>query len=441
MPSQALLAAIVVALLAVPRKYAPAAFFAGILLVPMGEGINVGVNLQPLRIVIIFGLLRALMRGEFPAAFPLKADKLMLGMVPILVFASFFYPSVSGALIYRLGSSLDMIGTYYLFRCWCWTIEELEFLAASLLLLFIPIAVMMTFERASGRDFWALLGGVPLSDAVRQGKFRARGPFANPITGGTIAAVCVPYAVLLWRQRPRLAKFGLFAIALIVFDCASSGPILTVAAGLGALYFWKYRRHLGLVIKCSLLAIAGLACIMKAPVWYLLDRIDIVGGSDGYHRARLISAAVDHFSQWWLAGTDYTRDWMPTGVRWSQANTDITNHYIHMGITGGFALLLLFLAILFFCYRKVGETMKTFPENALAMRFKFWVLGSALFAHMISMLGVSYFDQDLTALLYSLIAAIVSLNSAAVSGQLLPATRPADSSAHFGGAEPAMENA
>ncbi|MBU6409967.1 MAG: hypothetical protein KGR98_06230, partial [Verrucomicrobia bacterium] len=242
MPSQALLAAIVVALLAVPRKYAPAAFFAGILLVPMGEGINVGVNLQPLRIVIIFGLLRALMRGEFPAAFPLKADKLMLGMVPILVFASFFYPSVSGALIYRLGSSLDMIGTYYLFRCWCWTIEELEFLAASLLLLFIPIAVMMTFERASGRDFWALLGGVPLSDAVRQGKFRARGPFANPITGGTIAAVCVPYAVLLWRQRPRLAKFGLFAIALIVFDCASSGPILTVAAGLGALYFWKYRR-------------------------------------------------------------------------------------------------------------------------------------------------------------------------------------------------------
>ena len=41
---------------------------------------------------------------------------------------------------------------------------------------------------------------------------------------------------------------------------------------------------------------------MKAPVWALIQRIDIVGGSSGWHRYELIDQCIKHFSDWWLMG-------------------------------------------------------------------------------------------------------------------------------------------
>ena len=107
---------------------------------------------------------------------------------------------------------------------------------------------------------------------------------------------------------------------------------------------------------------------MKAPVWYLMARIDLVGGSTGWHRAYLIDQALMHLSEWWIAGTDYTRDWMPYGVSWSPDHSDITNHYILLGVTGGIALIAAHVAVLTLAFKGVGRTLDQHRGAAVGER-------------------------------------------------------------------------
>ena len=132
---------------------------------------------------------------------------------------------------------------------------------------------------------------------------------------------------------------------------------------------------------------------MKVPVWYLLARMDIVGGSTGWHRAELITASLKHLNEWWLAGTDYTVHWMPTGVSWSPNNTDITNHYLAMGVVGGLPLMLTFIAILVKCFQSLGRRMAELREADDPSEWVLWLVGGTLFAHSLTFLSVSYFDQ------------------------------------------------
>jgi apolipoprotein N-acyltransferase len=147
---------------------------------------------------------------------------------------------------------------------------------------------------------------------------------------------------------------------------------------------------------------------MKAPAYYIIWRFSVVGGSTGYHRARLIESATEHISEWWFAGTDYTRHWMETGVSWNPDYTDITNYYIGLGVTGGLPLMLLFIVILSKGFSFVGQVMKQDDGSTTEFRFLIWSFGSALFAHAVSCIGVSYFDQSF-AFVYLTLAVISSI--------------------------------
>jgi hypothetical protein len=162
----------------------------------------------------------------------------------------------------------------------------------------------------------------------------------------------------------------------------------------------------------------------------LLARIDITGGSTGWHRAALIRAAIENFGDWWIIGTDYTRDWMPTGVGWSENHTDITNHYIQMGVYGGVALMALFICILWRAFLCVGEIVRRWKDKPVEQRFIVWVLGATLFGHVAAFMGISYFDQSIV-FLYSLLAAIGSLHA---KGTEVPAV-----AAHPAGRAPALQ--
>jgi hypothetical protein len=146
---------------------------------------------------------------------------------------------------------------------------------------------------------------------------------------------------------------------------------------------------------------------MNDPAYYILARIDLAGGSTGWHRARLIQSALEFLPEWWLAGTDYTRHWMPTGVSWSVDHTDITNHYLKMGVLGGLPLMLLFIAVLAKGFSFVGQTPRQMPELSQQSRFMLWALGASLFAHAATIISVSYFDQSFM-FLYVTLAAISS---------------------------------
>ena len=93
-------------------------------------------------------------------------------------------------------------------------------------------------------------------------------------------------------------------------------------AALCALALWKARTWLRAILWLGLIGILALDAVMNDPVYFLMARIDITGGSTGYYRAALIRSAIEHLSEWWLVGTDYTRHWMLTGISVNQASAD-----------------------------------------------------------------------------------------------------------------------
>ncbi len=115
-----------------------------------------------------------------------------------------------------------------------------------------------------------------------------------------------------------------------------------------------------------------------------------------------MKTALAHLSEWWLAGTDFTRHWMPYGVNWSGDQSDITNHYLMMGIAGGLPLMLLFIAVLATGFSFVGRTLQRMPELPPQSQFMIWALGASLFVHSITFVSVSYFDQSFVFIYLSL---------------------------------------
>jgi hypothetical protein len=127
----------------------------------------------------------------------------------------------------------------------------------------------------------------------------------------------------------------------------------------------------------------------------LLAKVNLVGGSTGWHRAALIEAAINHFSEWWATGTDVTRHWMPTGVYWDPDHTDITNHFLYMGVLGGMLLMSLFIAVFVCAFIGVGQSLRANPTAPFQRKFLVWTAGAILFGHAVSFLSVMYFDQSI----------------------------------------------
>ncbi len=160
----------------------------------------------------------------------------------------------------------------------------------------------------------------------------------------------------------------------------------------------------------GVLAILALALVMNAPIYYILDRIDLTGSSTGWHRAVLIESAITHVGDWWLGGTDYTRDWTPE-AGYDENNTDITNHYIRMAVWGGLPMLILFIGSLVVAFGMIARTLQANNKVPRQDQFLMWTLGCILFGHVTAMLSVSYFDQSVF-FLYFVLAAIATLQAA-----------------------------
>jgi len=252
---------------------------------------------------------------------------------------------------------------------------------------------------------------------------RAAGPFGHAILAGTAGAAAITLCYLLRHRDKWRFLAGTAACLVIVVASASSGPIMTAGAGLFALALWRWRSRLRWFQWGGVLAIAALHIIMKAPVWYLLARIDLAGGSTGWHRAELITAAVEHFDEWWLLGTDYTRHWIPYGVLWSTEQIDITNYYLKMGVIGGLALMLIFIAILFKAFQLLGAKMRSVRGDGTSAEFILWCVGATLFAHCVTFFAIGYFDQSYV-FLFLLVGSVPGLTSAAVRSRLSRSHKP-----------------
>lgn len=398
-------------LLTAPRRWAPLPILMAACYIPVRQEIEIGVfHFTVTRLLIAAGFVRVMMKRERIAGGWQPLDRVALLWALGMVASGFFHEDPSAAIVLRLGRAYESLGFYLLFRIFVQDLEDFKQITRMLCVLLIPVAVAMLFETATGRNYFSAIFGGTTAVAFRDGHYRARGPFVHPILAGTIGAVCLPMAMLLWRKERKLALAGIAAAGAIVFASHSTGPVMTALTILGAMGLWKVRTRLKAIRWSVILAIIALDLVMSDPVWYLMARIDITGGSTGWYRAALISAAIKHLNQWWFAGTDYTRNWMPTGIYANTNETDITNNFIAMGVAGGLPLLLLFIWTLVAAFSAVGRALRIRDGVSNGQRFTAWTLGAILFGHVTTFMSVSYFGQAVT-FLYMQLACIGSLQA------------------------------
>jgi len=402
-------------ILSLPRRYAPLPLLAGACLMTVGLEIDIGVfHFTAIRILIAAGIVRIILRGERLAGEINGLDWLMVAWSAWGLASSYFHKDPSAALVFRLGLVYTNFGIYFLFRVFCESLDDVERLCRITAIVLLIVAIEMLFESMTDYNLFSLLGGISETPTIREGRIRAQGPFDHSILAGTVGAVCLPLFVGIWKQDLKMTVVGVAACITMIITSASAGPIMSAVAGIAALVMWNYRENMRLVRWVVPLGYIGLDMIMKDPAYYIISRIGLVSGSGGYHRAALIESAIQHLDEWWLAGTDYTRHWMPTGVSWSPDHTDITNYYLHMGVVGGLPWMLLFMAILAKGFSFVGVKIDQASDLPDKSRFMLWALGSALFAHAVTAISVSYFDQS-SLFIYLNLAAIGSVWSSETS--------------------------
>jgi hypothetical protein len=402
-------------LLLLPRRWAPLPLLVGACYMTLGQGIEIGpFTFTVIRMLVLAGVVRIIVRGERLDGEMNVLDRLMLVWAFWALVSSAFHDYPSNALVFRLGLIYNACGIYFLLRIFCRSLDDVVGLCRVTAILLVPVAVEMIYETLTSHNLFSIMGRVPESPVIRAGRIRAQGPFAHSILAGTVGAVCLPYAIALWQLHRKEAMWGIAACIVMIVTAASSGPILSATAAIGALFMWSYRRFTRLVRWLAVVGYITLDMVMQAPAYFLIGRIDLTGGSTGWHRARLIESSIQYLNEWWLAGTDYTRHWMSTGVSWSPNHTDITNHYLEMGVIGGLPLMLLFIAVLAKGFSFVGQTLRQSADLPPKSLFMVWALGASLFAHAATFISVSYFDQSFL-FIYLALAIISSARSATIT--------------------------
>jgi hypothetical protein len=313
------------------------------------------------------------------------------------------------------------LGSYLLFRIFIQDIDDARRTMQTVTASLIPLALIMLAEKSNASNLFATFGYVDATSSVRDGQVRATGPFAHPILAGTVGAACIGMGLAIWKGARYRALIGCAAGAAMVYASASSGPILMVAFILFGVACWVVSDHLRVIRWMVLAGILALAAVMKAPLYFLLARIDILEGSQGWFRAQLIHSAIEHLPEWWLTGTDYTRHWMATGIGANNRHTDLTNHFLSMGVMGGLPLLIVFVLVCRAAFRDVGRFLQT-PYVDADHRVFVWTLGAVLFGYVTNFFAITLFDQS-AIFFWLLVAAIASIASQAERASQTAAAR------------------
>ncbi len=411
-----------------PRRYAICPLLVITCLMPLGQEIVVaGLHFQCFRVVLLVGALRVIAKGEAAQMSCNRLDKIfILWVIVSLTFGCLSKPSTE-LFVNRLGDAYNACGCYFLARCLMQDMEDIVIGVLTLAWLSLPLAGVMLTEKLTGHNLLAVFGGVPEITIVREGHLRCQGAFRHPILAGTFGATQLPLFIALglcWQQYRRLAAAAVLSALVIVVTSSSSGALMAVTAAGAGLAFWRWRSHMRLVRWTAALTVLGLAMVMKAPVWYLLAKLGNAMGGTGWHRAYLIDQAVAHFDEWWLFGTTYTAHWGPAGlvIAADPNMMDITNHYIMEGVKGGLSKLTLFLVIIVLCFKSVGRWLRASTGEQIT-GFFVWALGVSLFAHCVSFISITYFDQIIV-IWYWVLAALCLV--ADLSGEWQAGPRTAD---------------
>lgn len=396
-----------IATLALPRRYAALPMILLACLISARQRIVLGgMDFTFLRILVLVGWVRVFGRGELRKLKSQRLDALLGASVLAMGLLATLRSGTVSAAVFYLGQSFDAFGMYYLFRVWIRSWEDIRAIVTGFVLASIPVTLAFLVESSTARNPFALFGGVPEITLERDGRLRCQGPFSHPILAGAFWASLFPLFGARWFAGGKGRVQGLVGMITgftIVMLSASSTPLAGVFAGIFAGFLFRFRAYMRQMRWALVGTLCMLQLVMDKPIYHLISRIDLVGGSTGWHRYHLIDQAVRHFSEWAIAGT-------PSTDHWGHLTGDVANQYVLVAVRGGLLSLILFIAVLVVAYQGVGRMLARSGGDRRRQIWS-WALGASLFAHTMMMFAVSYFGQMVLAW-YLPLAMIGSLQSA-----------------------------
>lgn len=372
-----------------PRRFAGLPIIFLLCFIPAGQRVVLAtVDFTFIRLLMMVVWFRIYIRREIRPIVWNHLDRAMIAWAVISVLTGTLLGWTLSVFINRAGTAVDAMMVYFFFRMLIRNHHELLSMTTQFLLTSFAVAVFFFIESRTSQNLFSVFGGVPDVTDVRDGRLRCQGAFAHAILAGCFWACLIP----LYAMRGFLGKgwslsiAGGIAAVFIIAMCASSTPVMALGFGMvGAAAFLirgslRWLRWLILLWLCVLHF-----ALMKQPVWHLLSRVDVVGGSTGWHRFHLVDKFFAYFHEWWLVGTHGTGHWGP-GLH------DITNQYVAEGVYGGILRLAAFSATILFAFAGISRSMRL-PEAGRAYWLCSWALGTALFMHCMNFIAVSYFEQ------------------------------------------------
>ena len=371
--------------LIVPKRYFLLPFIVTACFVPADQRILIfELDFTPLRILVAVGLLRTVCDGDNARLKFNSFDKLVVTWAVCGAIIYFLRWGTFGAIIYKCGVLFDAIGMYWLFRKNVTSLDDIKHIGRILAVCSLVMVVLVAIEWTSGQNPFVVLGRV--GTVTRDGEFRCQASFPHSIMLGLFWATTIPLFVGLWKAKdshwlyPAAVAAGVF----IIIATRSSTPLLTLLIVVGFLFMFRYRHYGRRAAWCMLGITVALHIVMKAPVWHLIARINMIGGSTGWHRYHLINEAVNHMSEWAILGTKGT-------AHWGWGLQDLTNQYVLEGVRGGMITLILFIVILVRATAKVGAA--SLRRISPGHQWLLWGICVSILGHCVSFMGVSYFGQ------------------------------------------------
>jgi hypothetical protein len=378
---------VIVLILVLPRQKVVTPFLLAFLSIPIGQVVVLGgIHFTMHQILILTVVARmAAFRGSasekrFAGGFNSLDRMIVLWSLAAFVIVSLQWMETQ-ATIKSLGDLIVTLGGYLAVRFLIPDREALRRTVKILAVICVIQGVSMVGEQFTHQNVFDFAGAHP--PTLREGHIRSEGAMGN-LWAGAFAGVSIPLFLWLWtEEKSRLAACaGIVGATAMVFATYASTSWLAYGASLMAIGFWLLRKNMRLIRWGIVTALVGLHLVMHGPVWSLIEKIDLTGGSSNYHRYMLVDNCIRHFRDWWLLGyKDYGN--------WGFDMWDLCNQFVAVALTGGLVTLILFIGIYTWGFGAIGKARKQ-AEGDRKQEWLLWCLGSTLFANLVASFGINY---------------------------------------------------
>jgi len=400
------------------RKRAALSILLGICYLTQGQELDlIAFHFTSVRLLLLFGLIRLNLKGEFGVWKIQRVDKWLLLYCSLLFFVSVLRVGTLEEVIYQMGIFYNVSMSYFVFRGLITNYEEFTQFFKSAGFVIVPLSVAMLIEARTGSSVFSVFGGISEASVIRDDKVRCNGPFRQAITAGAFGASFVVLnfgCIALYRKMKLEYVVGLVAGAIVLITAHSSGPILGALIGVFSIVLWRFRKHMRVFRWALVVGLLALAAVMKDPVWFIIARLSDIFGGGGYHRSYLIDRFINDFHKWWLLGSDDTASWFPYQIF---GKADITNQFVSDGLNGGLLGLAISIGLVVLIYRLFGFLLDSSDKigGGDARTRYFWILASVFTANIAILFSVTYFDQS-HVFWYGFLAGLVGLGEEASKG-------------------------